>query len=399
MLRDLIAAEPAKRKTLILSHVFPATSSEYDIIVKSGVEVLVAPEGDMAEKTRWIATTLARLAPRKSYMMLHQFDSALVAAAQPYLTGRLVFIHNCDHALCLGIHIPHSAHADFHRKGFFRCRAERSAPELGTGHGTPPTASSPPYIIPMTAEDIGTRRGGRFLQRGHITTATTGGFEKFSNAHYLEPRPYLYQYPEIAGTVLAATRGTHIHVGPLPDEIFSQIRADVAALGLPADRFIHVKNTPNVWQLFLDDAVDVYIGSAPYGGGRATVEAMGAGLPLVIHSNYRSEFLSVEFEVYREAMIWRDLDQLQVQLSTIDTAKLERHSALSRAYYEDHHAQVRLSEALTRIDRGLPQPEPEPINWLGDPLQDFIDEALPRMQRLNIDETVEIMKLGGRREL
>jgi hypothetical protein len=386
VLRDLIAADSARKKTLILSHVFPATSSEYDIIVESGVKVEVAPQGDIAQKTRWIAERLAAIAPRKSYMMLHQFDAALVAAAQPTLTGQLVFVHNCDHALSLGVHIQHAVHADFHRKGFFRCRAERVHPGYQIAPG---------YIIPLTAEDIGMRRGGRFMQRGHLTTCTTGGFEKFVNEHFREPRPYLYQYLNMVGATFAASRGTHIHVGPLPDEIVARIRTEVASLGLPENLFIHIRNAPSIWQVFLDEAVDVYLGSIPYGGGRATVEAMGAGLPLVIHSNYRSEFLCVECEVYRDAMIWRDFDQFRRHVGLLGQASLERHSALSRAYYEDFHAPRRLEEALARIDRGLLQPEPEPLTWRGDPLQDFIDEALPDMHRMEIEETTGVLALGS----
>jgi hypothetical protein len=117
----------------------------------------------------------------------------------------------------------------------------------------------------------------------------------------------------------------------------------------------------------------------------------------LIHSNYRSEFLCVEFEVYREAMIWRHFDQLRVHLNTLDAAKLERHSAISRAYYEDHHTLERLSEALARIDRGLPQLEPAPVNFVGDPFQDFMDEALTHMQRIRTDETVAVLALGVRR--
>jgi hypothetical protein len=389
VLRDLIAAEPGRKKTLILSHVFPAGSSEYNVISESGVAVEVAPDVDIAHKARWIAERLAAIAPEKSYMMLHQFDAALVAAAQPALTGQLVFLHNCDHSLCLGVHIQHAVHADFHRKGFFRCRSERTRPALQIAPG---------YIVPLTADDIGTRRGGRFMQRGHVTTCTTGGVEKSVNAHYLEPRPYLYQYSGLVASTLAASRGTHIHVGPLPDEMIAQIRADVASLSLPENRFVHIRNAPSVWQLFLDEAVDVYIGSVPYGGGRATVEAMGAGLPLLIHSNYRSEFLCVECEVYRDAMIWRNFDQFRDHIGRLTPIVLERQSALSRAYYEGFHAPRQLREALARIDRGLPQPEPEPLAWRGDALQDFIDDVLPGMQRSKTGETAALLALGGRSE-
>ncbi len=387
VLRDIIAATQAHKKTLILSHVFPGNSSEYDIIIRSGVEVEIAPDDDAACKTRWIAERLAALAPSKCYMMLHHFDAVLVAVAQPALTGKLVFIHNCDHALSLGVHIPHAIHVDFHPKGFFRCRVERRS---GADSTTPSG-----YIIPLTAEDIGTRRGGHFMQRGHATTCTTGGPEKFTNMHYTESRPYLYQYVEIVGAILSTSRGTHIHVGPLPEKIIAQIRAEVVFNGLPEDRFIYIPNAPSIWKVFLDEAVDVYVGSAPYGGGRATVEAMGAGLPLIIHSNYRSNFLSVECEVYNGAMIWQNIDQIRNFISNLTPGLLCQHSAISRSYYEDNHTPQRLEDALARIDRGLKPTDPKPIGWFGDPLQDFMDEALEGMKKIATDETTNLFSLGG----
>ena len=41
-------------------------------------------------------------------------------------------------------------------------------------------------------------------------------------------------------------------------------------------------------------------------------------MPLIIHSNYRSAFLCVEDEIYKDAMVWRDFDQLQSYLGALD---------------------------------------------------------------------------------
>jgi len=378
VLADLIAAERASRKTLLLSHVLPSMSSEYDIFLRAGISVEVAPDGDLAQKALWVSQRLAHIAPRKSYMMLHQFDSALVAAAQPKFTGSLVFVHNCDHSLSLGVHIPHAKHADFHRKGWLRCSSER--------------LENSGFVIPLTATDIGPRNK-QFMQRNRIKTCTSGGFEKFTNHHYIEPRPYLYQYPEMVGVVLQATGGPHLHVGPLPDEMLQEIRRRIDLLGLPPDLFVHIPNAPSIWELLVRENVDLYLGSIPYGGGRATVEAMGAGVPLLIHSNYRSEFLSVEFEIYREAMVWRTFDELRAHLGGLTSQKLSRQSAASRAYYQKHHAAKRLRKAIAKIDRNRFERAPHQFHVMADFLQDFMDTGLGEAPFP--DETAAVLKLGA----
>jgi hypothetical protein len=378
VLADLIAAERAKQKTLLLSHVLPSMSSEYDTFLRAGINVEVAPDGDLAQKARWLAQRLASLAPRKSYMMLHQFDSALVAAAQPKFTGQLVFVHNCDHSLSLGVHIPHAQHADFHRKGWLRCSSER--------------LENSGFVIPLTAMDIGPRNR-QFMQGNRIKTCTSGGFEKFTNSHYIESRSYLYQYPEMVGVILLATGGPHLHVGPLPDEMLQQIKRQLEFLKLSPDLFVHIPSVLSVWGLLIQEGVDLYLGSIPYGGGRATVEAMGAGVPLLIHSNYRSEFLSVEFEIYKEAMVWRTFDELSAHLGSLTPQNLSRQSVASRAYYKKHHAAKRLRKALTKIGRNRPEIAPSLFRVTTDPLQDFMDTGLGGTSFP--DETEAVLQLGA----
>lgn len=382
VLRDLINANSSARQTVILSHVAPASVSEFDVISAAGVDVVVAPEVSLDRKVHWIGQRLAAIGPTRTYMMVHPFDVVTVAAAQPGFCGQLVFLHNCDHSLSLGVHIPHALHGDFHRKGFSKCRSERRG--------------RPGYIVPLTADDKGSRCKEPFLARGHITTCTTGGFEKFTNRLFVEPRQYLYQYEDMVRAIVGATNGTHIHVGPLPDELVSRIRNSIAHLGIPEERFWHVPSVESVWEFFLRETIDIYVGSAPSGGGRATVEAMGAGLPLIVHSNYRSAFLCVEDEVYSDAMVWRDFDQLQSYLSIVDQQQLLNHSVLSRSYYEDYHTPQKLAEALARMERGLPQPEPEQCNWLGDDLQDFIDGCIKDLENMPTDEMATLLNLGKR---
>ena len=130
---------------------------------------------------------------------------------------------------------------------------------------------------PLVAEDLGHRVDRPFLTRGHLTTCSSGGFEKFELTHYhREQIPYAYRYEKLVPHILKASGGTHIHIGTLSERMLSIIRRGLDELAVSHDRFIHIEYVPNLWAALLDLSVDAYVGSFPLGGGRATIEAMGA---------------------------------------------------------------------------------------------------------------------------
>jgi hypothetical protein len=124
VLRDLICAEPAGGRTMLVSNILESANTDtvLDLFEDVGADVRIAPPGDMASKLYWLQEQLRQLSPRKTYMLIHHYDAVSVAAAQKQLVGQLNFFHNCDHRLGLGIHIPHAKHIDFHAKGFYHCR-------------------------------------------------------------------------------------------------------------------------------------------------------------------------------------------------------------------------------------------------------------------------------------
>src|SRR5262249_39879898 len=115
-------------------------------------------------------------------------------------------------------------------------------------------------------------------------------------------------------------------------------------------------------------------GSFPWGGGRTVVEAMGAGLPLIIHSSFYSSFLDSEAHVYDGAMIWRQPAELAAFLSKLEGPQLIEHARRSRAFYEAHHRSDLLRAAIELENAGgEPQPPARPVRAVSR-LQDFLDE-------------------------
>ena len=172
--------------------------------------------------------------------------------------------------------------------------------------------------------------------------------------------------------ILMTTGGLHIHIGHLHNETLVQISDGMAQAGLPKDRFRWISSVPDLWEALLELKPNLYIGSFPIGGGRATVEAMGAGLPLLIYDNYRSMFLSVVNEIYEGAMVWRTEAELLGHLRNLNLPTLLKQAQMSRAFYEEHHEPELLRDAVKGINT---MPQPVEKTDRSDRLQLFLDET------------------------
>jgi hypothetical protein len=362
VLADLVRAERAARQTILISGVNEATDLESlaAFFPSSLVALEVAPPGDLLSRARWMQTRLAQLRPRRTYLLNHHYDAAAIAAAQPDLVGKLVYIHHADHMLALGVHVSHARHVDLHALGFHHCR-EREAVVSNV-------------VWPLVVADQGHRVDADFLQHGHLTTCTSGRFGKFEFAYGFGLVPYLYRYEDIVPLIVQASGGAHIHIGELSDSALARIRTGLSAAGVPPSRFVYIPYVASLWQTLLERGVDVYIGSFPWGGGRTVAEAMGAGLPLIIHANYYSGFLDSEAHVYDGAMIWRQPAELAAFLSKLSGSQLVQHARRSRAFYETHHRPELLRAAIELENAGGEPPPPARPVHAASRLQDFLNE-------------------------
>jgi hypothetical protein len=324
------------------------------LLLQLGARVETPPPGDHATRLTWLKGRLSSLSPRVTRLVLHPFDSVAIAAAQPGLTGELVFLHNADHNLALGVSLAHSLHVDFHAKGFYNC---------GDREGVRNNV-----MWPLTAADLGPR--SPLYAEAPIRTCTCGGAEKFEPQFTRDLAPYPFRYAELAPLIPATTGGVHVHIGPLSEEALREIGEGLDRFGVPRDQFVHMPSVPNLWDALKTLQIDLYVSSFPLGGGRATVEALGAGLPICVHSNYRSIMLTPENEVYEGAFIWRTPAELVRCLTDLTPETLERHARAARNYYERHHHPSRLQAALA----GQVDPPSRPRHT-EDWLQAYLDQS------------------------
>jgi hypothetical protein len=239
-----------------------------------------------------------------------------VAALSPQLELAGTFCHHGDHHLCLGVHLSHLIHIDFHPMGYHYCRNE-----LGLDN----------KYLPLTFED---KQHGdlytSFMQGGRLTTATAARSNKVEI-------PYYASYIDIIPSLLKATGGRHVHIGKLTPWALWRIFRQMRKQGIQRDRFVYIEWTESVWKALQEHKVDIYISSFPYGAGLTLIEAMGAGIPVIMHEHMYSRVLSGLELAYPEAYRWSRPEKLFAHLLALQPEQLAHEKNLARSRYVTYH--------------------------------------------------------------
>ncbi len=138
------------------------------------------------------------------------------------------------------------------------------------------------------------------------------------------------------------------------------------------DRLIHVPWVPSLWQAVQECEVDVYLNSFPLGGGRAIVELLGSGTPVIMHQNYRSRIFGTVDMAYPEAFSWRTPEELLEHLKSLTPDQVREEALLARRHYEETHT---FADFRTRVLAGHQAPPAPPLReYTHDALQTFLED-------------------------
>lgn len=288
-----------------------------------GIENLTfeyAPKVTHIKKLDWLQARIQELNPKDVWLFNHHHDSVAIAAVQSSEGYKIHFYHHGDHNLSLGVYLRNVDHIDPHPMGFHNCREY-----LGINDNR---------YIPLTVSDLGVLKKSKFPSDPNhkLITCTAARSNKVEVNYFI-------RYVDVIPEMLRASRGVHIHIGNLSYIALWTIKRRIKGLGLDPKSFIYIPYVPSLWKFFLDNKVDLYIASFPYGGGRTIIEVMGAGIPVAVHSHCLSRFLGGFDMVYEEAFVWRYPEELYRYISNIDFKVLESQSVLARATYLKYHTE------------------------------------------------------------
>jgi len=356
-LADIIRLGPPTRSVILVTGVVGATDrtaiqQRFDRI--PNLSFMYAPRGSHLSKLDWLQRKILELAPKSVWLFNHHPDSVAIAAVQPDAGYQVRFYHHGDHHLCLGVHLCYADHIDMHTMGFHNCRhhlgirENRYLPLVANDPGKHPE-------IPMETPAAG------------FVTCTAAGANKVE-------APYCVRYVDVVPGLLHATGGRHIHIGPLSPIALFRIRQGMRKLGLPRSAFVHIPFVSSLWKALQEHGVNLYVASFPYGGARTLIEAMGAGVAVVLHAHHSSRLLSTFDMAYDGAFFWRDPEELFAYVSGLNPTELQRQGRLARQHYEQHFREELLTNALVNPQQA-PSPPPLHEGYFNDALLRALDIA------------------------
>lgn len=363
VIEDMIRAQPDMIHILLVTDLFGLVDA--DSLVgrfKPIAEIMVAPCSASFDKLKWVAEQLKQICPEQIFLFNHHQDAVAVASVEPWLgVKKTLFYHHADHNLCLGVHLPDAVHIDPHNLGYFNCRSN-----LGISDN---------YYLPLVVEDKGSRAlDFPFMQDGLLRSCSSGTWHKFK-------QPYSHSYIELICDRLSLIGGVHLHIGDLPDDVLDTIRARLVREDIKSDRFVHLPWAQSVWTALIENNIDLYISSFPLGGGRAAIEAMGSGTPLLMHSSDVSRFNGGNDLAYSNAFEWKNPEEFYACIKAVTPEVLCEHSKLARDHYENHHMPAAMKNELACIIKGEGSMTPTP-------LKEYKPDVLQRyLHRVGVDKS------------
>ena len=200
---------------------------------------------------------LKAMRPTRIFLMAHHMDIVAAIAAWPF-RDVVEFMHHADHMPAIGVTLPFSAHVDLTYTCHLACR-EAGIDAIYSGMSAARADAS-----------AGARDAGQPLR-----IATCGGPNKYSGVRGYAWRDYAVAALQVPGTEV-------IHIGPTTPEQENEIRDALATAGIATDRYVFAGLAPSLGAELVKRQADIYLSSFPETGGKANLEAMGVGLPVIV---------------------------------------------------------------------------------------------------------------------
>lgn len=325
LMGDFVRALGSRNPHVILTNLLGHNKSNVSekILQRLGVpgenvRILTGPEPEA--RLNELMELLGTLRPGRIILFHHPEDPLASVVTQPECAEQTILVHHADSVPSFGLHLP----------GVLVVDLNPIAASFSRSLGLEPA------LIRLTSPDPGPRPVG-FLQRGALTTATSGSHHKFTT-------PYRYGYAETVAVILQATGGWHVHIGPLDQTSLANIHRSISSTCISPDKFIHIPWTPSVAHSLWDQQCDVYFSSFPIDGARTDAEVLASATPHLRHTTRKDP------NWIEGGLEWQTWEDLAITLNSLNSLEiLTEKSWQMRAVYERHHHPLVFQQTLQRI--------------------------------------------------
>ncbi|HEY3950468.1 hypothetical protein [Phenylobacterium sp.] len=255
------ALGPDNRPLVILTNMGDG-SVRYQGLLNSGLKtpfdeaaLLVAQARTLVDRTIELFMMLKATGVSRIVLMCHPFDVVAITACWPF-REIVDFLHHADHVPALGAAMAWSTHADLTYACHKTCRA----------------AGLEPIYAGMTSTV--TEAPAHARAPGRLRLATCGDQRKYVG----EGR---FRWADWAVAALSLPGAEMRHIGVMSDDLQQEVHKALADAGVDPARYVFAGMAPSLPAALIEHGTDIYVGSYPFGGGKANLEAMLMGLPMI----------------------------------------------------------------------------------------------------------------------
>ncbi len=318
IIEDIARAMPDRRHILIMTDMLGsfaegrmqlgALEERFNSL---NIEVMWLPKGEILSRAIMLSTMIANIAPGVVFVNLHPYDTIGYAGISGKSAPRVLFLHHADHYPALGSMRHDYEHIDLTNVCHSICRSS----ELEN-----------PKLLPMTVSDHGV---ADVNWDGPLVAAVSGTHIKFFGDTG-------GRYSQLAAALLSSGVQTIHHIGSVIPELENEIRQELRQANIEQNRYVFHGGVPNLAAKLKEIAPNFVLNSHPQGGGKAIIESISLGLPVMYYSPPEKLAIFGGGEIGACAVFSR-LEDAGNAVRTIQEKGQETGRA-NRALYEKNHS-------------------------------------------------------------
>ncbi|MEW9617725.1 hypothetical protein AB3G45_28355 [Shinella sp. S4-D37] len=329
---DIVAALPDKKHILIL------TSIMFDEIFRTqlplllherfrrlGVNVIFLLKSGLIERADELRRYLEEIKPGSIFINSHHEDVVIHSVVSGLSSNNVNFLHHADHLPCLGATRSDYNHIDLTAECHRVCKTRFT-----------PSPFMLNMAVPYSTQSVNISTGS-----SDIVAVTSGAYHKFQGS-------LRYTYPAVLEKLLAGTISTFYHIGDVPSPEQTFLREYLDTRGIHSAKLIFMGNVPSLIGALQEISPTFYLESFPVGGGKARVEVLGAGIPILRIQPDETLPLFRWIEEVGPSTVVSDLEGLLPAVDEIVSRRCE-FSTASRRFYDENHSFSRFENMLRNV--------------------------------------------------